>query len=118
MKHLIEFMCILIICVFLTGCTRVVVTTSDELTMGSWQHISKSGTVANLTFEGESATLEIKPATKDEAVVIRGIYSVDKDNLYITDESKFTTYKFGYDVYNDRVYISYKEDKIRFDRQN
>ncbi len=111
---------ILIFCIIMifctTACTRVIVSSADELCMNSWEYRSENGMNASLEFSGEKAKLIVESASSDEAHTVEGTYSVDSENLYITDTSKYKTYTFSYEVYADRVYLTYMNGRIKFTR--
>ncbi len=112
---------IIILCIImleLTGCSRVAVSSADELCLSSWEYMGKNGMSARLDFVNEKAKLTVSSSSYDEAHTIEGTYSVDSQNLYITDISKYRTYTFAYEVYADRVYLSYRNDTIKFVRVN
>ena len=107
-----------IIMIFLCGCKRVIMRPQDELTLSSWQYSGKNGMSAKLEFHDEKARLDICSSSYDEAHTVEGTYSVDSENLYITDTSKYKTYTFSYEAYANRVYLSYMGNRVKFERIN
>lgn len=110
---------ILVLCIFMTfctGCSRIVASSADELTLGTWKHENENKMSASLEFNEEKAKLTIT-SSGDEAHTIEGTYSVDSENIYITDTSKCKTYTFSYEVYADRVYLGYMGNTIKFERK-
>ena len=105
---------LLLLIPFFSACQKVTTSSADELTSRSWVCENVSGVCGKLSFEGSYATLIITVPQDNEGYKIEGVYAVDGDKLYITSEALSKTFEFSYDVYKDRVYISYEENTLEF----
>lgn len=95
------------------GCKRVKESSVDELTMADWYTENPSGISASLEFFDDEAVFTI--FDKGEQVAeISGIYSADKDSLFITSEKYCKTFAFNYKAFGDRCEISYGGDWLVF----
>lgn len=104
------FLCL---CGILCGCKRVKESSVDELTVVDWYIENPSGISASLEFSDNEAVFII--FDKGEQVAeISGVYSADKNSLFITSEKYSKTFTFEYKAFGDRCEISYGGECLVF----
>lgn len=114
MKKILIMLIIGTMLLSLCGCRRTIESSADELTVSSWRCELPSGMTATLSFCDDIATLRIEDTKSGETEVLEGIYAIDSESFYITSLDFCKTYSFDYEVYCNRAYISYNENKIEF----
>lgn len=115
MKRTATILCIITFAFILCSCKGVNITSADELICGSWQVTNPSGISAELSFDISSNKADFSVTEPNgEEVKIEGVFAVDKENLYITSDTLYKTYKFGYTVYKDRLILSYNGTDLTF----
>ena len=84
----------------LSACTRVIENASDELKMYHWACEEENGSQISLSFEDTDACLTVE----NEA------FSMNIEGLCIADDT------FGYQLYGDRVELSFGSGMITLDK--
>lgn len=105
----IGLFCVLVLC----GCTKVCEDPSHELVSKVWVCENPSGMKGKLSFEGSFAKFSLYQG-EEELCEIYGRYAVDSKKFYIVSEELSRIYYFSYEVYSNRVYISYMENTLEF----
>lgn len=116
MKKILIMLIIVTVLLSFFGCRRTIESCADELTVSSWVCELPSGMTATLSFCDDIARLRIEDEKSGETEVLEGVYAIDAESLYITSADFCKTYRFDYEVYSNRAYISYNENKIEFFR--
>lgn len=108
MKRLAFILCIITFLLNLSACKVVNLNSADELVNGSWQVTNTNGVSAELSFDVPQNEADFTISDENgEKSTIQGVFAVDSENLFITSTELCKTYKFGYEVYKDRVILSY-----------
>lgn len=110
MKIVFATMLVIIVLV-LSGCSKVVMNSADELTMYMWGAQLENGNEISLKFDDDNATLSLI-LFDDEKVIINGLCELSDTAFVIHDEKTKTPYAFSYIVHFDRVEIIYGENTV------
>lgn len=107
--------CISIITMILSGCTQGQITSkADELTTNEWFASDKFGKEISLLFTQDTAELKIK--TNDFSCKIIGNVLVDEQTVKIFDNTLKQTYSFDYNLYGDKIEITYDEKTVELNK--
>lgn len=112
MKRLACIVVVFAFCFMFCACSRVIVTSADELTTRNWQTETPSGVKGELTFQGDNAALKV--TSSEDEISISGHLSVDADRFYITSSDFYRTYTFSYLVFHNRVEVTYEGNTLVF----
>jgi len=106
-------LCIITLSLCLSGCKNVIQSESDEIIYYSWYVHNQSGIKAHLSFDtdNQKCSLQISENSQSD-VKIEGVFSIDKNNIYIYDADVLNVFVFEYDVYSDRLILKYKGEEI------
>ena len=96
---------ILLLCAFLSGCTRVIGDCSDELVMHSWAAEYDNGTSISLSFDEDRAVLTAKAGETKHT--LSGICILSLTDFTICDEKTRENYTFSYTVHGDSLELTY-----------
>ena len=105
---------LMIVTLSLTGCRRVVDSPADELRMYAWYGESENGNTASLSFDENKASFEAKG--DDISLSLSGLCILTDDRMIICDTDSKMNYSFGYDLYGDRVELSYNNSVLPLDK--
>ncbi|MBR3988707.1 MAG: hypothetical protein IKK10_05325 [Clostridia bacterium] len=115
MKRYPFILCIITFSMILGACEVVNVNSADELLHCTWYVENENSMKARLSFETKTDTARFIITDQNNTTTeIHGVFAVDKDNLYITSSSQKNTYVFGYNVYKDRLILSYNNTTLTF----
>ena len=107
--------CIAVITMILSGCTQSQITSkADELMANKWFSSDKFGKEIALSFTQNNAELEVK--TDDFSCKIIGIALVDEQTVKIFDNTLKQTYSFDYNLYGDKIEITYDENTVELNK--
>lgn len=103
--------CIVVITMILSGCTQSqVASTADELMANEWFADDKFGKEISLSFTQDTAELKVK--TNDFSCKLIGTALVDEQTVKIFDNTLKQTYSFDYNLYGDKIEITYDENTV------
>lgn len=115
MKRLSFILCIITFSFFLSSCRTVNITSANELTASFWSVNNPNSLSATLDFDTEISKAQlIINDEKGKTYTINGVYAIDSENLYITSDTLYKTYSFGYKVYKDRLILTYNGFDLTF----
>ncbi len=118
MKRLSFILCIITFSFFLSSCRTVNITSANELTASFWSVNNPNSMSATLDFDTEISKAQlIITDEKGKSYSINGVYAIDSENLYITSDTLYKTYSFGYKVYKDRLILTYNGFDITFEAE-
>ena len=107
---------VLLVCVTaLSACARVIRTPADELSLYRWRGELDNGDSAELSFDGDDASLELKG--EGLALTLCGNYALTDDTLVICDRASGMHYSFGYRLFGDRVELSSDGGAVSLDKK-
>ena len=116
MKRLSFILCIITFSFFLSSCKTVNITSANELTASFWSVNNPNSLSATLDFDIEISKAQlIITDEKGKSYTINGVYAIDSENLYITSDTLYKTYSFGYKVYKDRLILTYNGFDLTFE---
>ena len=95
----------------LTGCQRIVVNSSDELTLHSWYTELDNGNKISLEFNDNNATVKVS-LFDGKTESISGLCEVSDTAFVIHDSNTGVAYPFYYIVHFDRVEIVCGENTV------
>ena len=98
----------------LSACTRVIENASDELKMYHWACEEENGSQISLSFEDTDACLTVE--NEAFSMNIEGLCIADDDSFTICDSKSKNNYTFGYQLYGDRVELSFGSGMITLDK--
>ena len=98
----------------LSACTRVIENASDELKMYHWACEEENGSQISLSFEDTDARLTVE--NEAFSMNIEGLCIADDDSFTICDSKSKNNYTFGYQLYGDRVELSFGSGMITLDK--
>ena len=109
------WLCIVVVMLFLTGCTQAQITSkADELIANKWSASDKFGKEISLSFIQDTAELKVK--TNDFSCEITGTALVDEQTVKIFDNTLKQSYSFNYTLYGDKIEIIYDENTIELSK--
>lgn len=115
MKRLSFILCIITFSFFISSCRTVSVTSANELTSSSWFVKNPNSLCATLGFDTKASEANlIITDEKGNIYSIDGVYAIDSENLYITSDTLYKTYTFGYKVYKDHLVLTYNGFELTF----
>ena len=82
--------------------------------MYSWRCELDNSSVVTLDFDGSNADLSID--NEDFDLEISGLCAVSDDTLIICDENTEYNYKFGYELYGDRVELTIFDGTVSLEK--
>lgn len=102
-------------CIFcLVSCTRVINSASDELKMYHWYCEEDNGSIISLSFDDINAGLTIE--NEAFSMDIEGLCIADDESFTICDSESKNNYTFRYQLYGDRVELSFGSGMITLDK--
>ena len=105
----------ILIILFLTSCTQVVVDNSDEIRMNKWSAKSENGNISVLKFKNDIAEFKVKNNNK-EIVYLKGLCLIDDKKLMIYNQSEQEPYFFEYKIKNNNLILKYDGKNLKFSR--
>ena len=109
--------CVLVIGIIsLVSCTRVISSPSDELKMYRWTCEEENGCSVSLSFDETDAELSV--VNDSFTFDIKGLCVLDEDTLTICDSDSGNNYSFGYQLYGDRVELSFNAGVLELNKAN
>lgn len=101
---------LVLVSLFLSGCTRTIKGPSDELTLSSWGAELTNGNRVSLSFDEEQAEFSAHNDSFD--LFVSGIYLIDHERLVISDTATKMNYAFCYHLHGDSVELTFDEGTI------
>ena len=115
MKRLLFILCIITSSMVFSSCKTTIETSADIVICNSWSVSTPAGISAELNFDKPSCHANFSLQDSDGSkYVIKGIFAIDSENLYITSADFAKTYKFGYKAYNDSLKLEYNGTVLTF----
>lgn len=106
---------VLLICLLLCACSRVVRGPSDELCMYRWGSQLDNGNVIELIFDDDKAALSVRNDSFE--LNVSGIFFIDDENLIISDAATQMNYGFTYLLHGDSVELTYGGGTVILDKK-
>ena len=100
----------IVLSIFLYGCTRVIKDASDELVMYSWSAALEGGAEVILRFDGDNAALLV--TSGDTSSVIEGYCILSPERFCIIDTDTGERFVFDYILHGDRIELSHNNSLI------
>lgn len=98
----------------LSGCTRQIKNSADELTLHSWSAQLENGNTIDLSFSDDNATLMLTVKDNDP-VTLSGFCEIS-DSEFVIHDSAFGVYPFSYIVHFDRVELTYDSNTVSLNK--
>lgn len=118
MKRFWFILCIITFSLTFSACKRVNVTPKDEMIQTCWQVINQSSVKAELEFDIENSQAQLRITDENnKETLIKGTFTADSNKLYIISTDLYKTYAFDYEVFKDRLILTYNNTHLEFTSQ-
>lgn len=106
-------LCIITLFMCLSGCNNVIQSESDEIIYYEWHVNNPSGIKALLNFDIEDNMITFEIIEDEHTKTkIEGIFSIDKNNIYIYDADILSVFTLEYKVFSDHLILKYRGEEI------
>lgn len=117
MKKLLLIL-LFVLTVLFSSCTQTVENVYDEIKLNSWNLTTDYGKKVTLTFEDDVAFFKIQSEEKATDVQIKGLCVIDNEYITIFDQNDKESYMFKYKLKNNKLTLSYYDNKITLTKNN